>query len=539
MSRLTTRRTFLLQGVSLTQLPATLAAIPSNGLTLGSGKPGSGSATEAADIPSSDATIDIDTSVAKLVHPGFSGVNTDLNIPIEYWDYNFNSLAAQIDYGWLRFPAGTSSDVYDWQTGQVPSDWINEFSSHGSNPFNPDLSSLVAGRGGARLIDAAHRAKQLGAPLIICLNGFTDTPESIGRMAAYVRDHRIRVAAWELCNEPYLFPGYFPTATDYLDCMRPYRDAIKDVDCDAIISVFVSDQGKSTASTDPWNLAIAAYPHKYWDAISFHHYPAQSGPNIPFAQWMKDECAVLVTQTTDIIDNLTAMIGPPGVKFLITEFDSTSPNNAKGNQSITDASLWGGIYAAEFIMRMATEASVLHVGPHEIADISGVSIDDSKLGAIKSAVDAAAAAGKPLDTMSMDFGFYITAQAYGLAILNGVVNHAMRSNRTTVTGGETVPASGMDPIPALYATAFTNEHDGMSLVITNKSITPHTVTIRVDGLAVAGPLPQRFVCATDPSLMNSQGTKDIAIQTATSENPITVPPYSVLRADLTGYCVPG
>ena len=476
------------------------------------------------------AAISIDTSATTPLQRGFSGVNTDLTVPLEYWDQRFNALAQQINYGWLRFPSGTTSDIYDWQTGEEPLDWYNRFSSE--SVFGPNDVQLLAGRGGARLIDAAERARRFGASLIICANGFTDTAESIGRMAAFVRDHQIPVAAWELCNEPYLFPEFFLTATDYLDRMKTYRDAIKAIDRDAIVSIFVTDQAKAAAPQDPWNLAIAAYPHPYWDAISFHHYPAQSG-STEFAQWMKEGCAVLASETTDVITTLAGMIGPPGVKFLNTEFDPTIPNSASGT-SITDGTLWGAIYSAEYIMRMSTLPSVLHVGPHQIADLAGVSPDPAKLAIVKTAVENAYAAGTTVDTATMDFGFFITAQACGLAVLNSVMKNSVRSHGTTVNGGDTVPASGLGTIPALYAMTYAQSQGELSLVITNKSVTEHSVTISVDGKPVDGPIRVQFIGSTDPSALNSSTDDKISIQYAASTNPITVPPYSVLRADLTG-----
>ena len=68
----------------------------------------------------------------------------------------------------------------------------------------------MAGRGGAQLLDAAHRANFLGASLIICANGFTDAPQSAGQLVAYAKANQINVAAWELANEAYLFPEFFP-----------------------------------------------------------------------------------------------------------------------------------------------------------------------------------------------------------------------------------------------------------------------------------------------------------------------------------------
>lgn len=470
------------------------------------------------------ATVDINTNVTIPIAPAFSGVNADLNLPVEYWDYRFNTLASAIGFGWVRFPGGTSSDIYDWQTGKDSQAWFAEFPA---GMLNSNVISLVAGRGGARLIDAANRANFLGAPLVICVNGFTDTAASAGQLAAFVKANNIQVAAWELSNEPYLFPTFWATATDYLNAMKPYRDAIKAVLPTSLISIFVTDQGHANAATNPWSVAVSAYPNKYWDAISFHHYPPQS--NGDFAQWMADESAVLASKTTSVITS-TAQLGPPGVKVLNTEFDPSIPNDSStGASSITDGTLWGGIYAAEYILRMSSMPALLHVGPSEISFQSGVFASTDH----QSNVLAAAAADMPIDTLTLNFGFYISAQGAGISVANGVVNRAIQSNQTVVTGGSTVPATGMSPIPALYAMSYTNAEGGLSVLITNKSATTHQVTVRVNGTAASGSFPLQWVAASDPSTANTSTNQTaISVQAASSANPITVPAYSVLRADL-------
>ncbi len=472
------------------------------------------------------ATIDINTTVTTPIASGFSGASAELDLPVEYWDYRFNALAATIGFGWVRFPGGSSSDIYNWQAGEDDANWYSEFPANSGVGGDEATIALVAGRGGARLIDAANRANLLGAALIICVNGFTDTAASAGQLAAYVKANQIQVAAWELSNEPYLYPTFFSTATAYLDAMKPYRDAIKAVIPDAIVAVFVTDQARAAAATDAWVLAVAAYPDQYWDAITYHHYPAQSSG--AFAQWMADESAVLATRTGAAVADLASQIGPAGVKFLNTEFDPSIPNAGSG--SITDGTVWGGIYSAEYIMRMSTVPAMLHVGPSQISNNAGVLLSNNN----KSEVEAAAAAGTSIDTVSLDFGFYLSAQGAGIAVLNGVINRAVESNQTVVTGGATAPATGLAPIPALYAMSYTNAQGGLSVVITNKSATPHQVTVRVNGAVATGTFPLQFITAADPSTANTSASKNtISIQTATSGNPITVPPYCVLRADLT------
>jgi uncharacterized protein (TIGR03437 family) len=172
---------------------------------------------------------------------------------------------------------------------------------------------------------------------------------------------------------------------------------------------------------------------------------------------------------------------------------------------------------------------MLHTGPSEISYNAGVFYSNGH----QSEVKTAAAAGTPIDTSTLNFGFYVSAQGAGSSVVNGVVNRAVASNQTAVTGGATVPATGIAPIPALYALSYSDAQGGLSLVITNKSATPHQVTVRVNGTAATGTFPLQFVTAADPSTANTPTDKSaITIQTASSTNPITVPPYSVLRADL-------
>ena len=473
------------------------------------------------------ATIDINTSVTSPIASGFSGVNAELGTAVEYWDYRFNGLALALGFGWVRFPGGTSSDIYSWQAGEDEQSWYQQFPANSGVGGDQATIALVAGRGGAKLIDAANRANSLGAQLIICFNGFTDTAASAGQLAAYVKANNIHVAAWELSNEPYLYPTFFATATAYLDAMDPYRDAIKAVIPDAIVAVFVTDQAHAGAATDAWTTAVAAYPNKYWDAITFHDYPAQSSG--AFAQWMADENANLATRTGSALLSQFTALGPLGLKFLNTEFDPSIPNGSSGASSLTCGTVWGGIYSAEYIMRMSAAPAMLHVGPAQISNNAGVYLSDD----YKSEVEAAGEAGTPIDTLSLNFGFYVSAQGEGLSVLNGVINRAVQSNQTAVTGGATVPATGIAPIPALYALSYSDAQGGLSVVITNKSATPHQVTARVNGTPVTGTIPLQFVTAPDPSTANTSTNQTaIAVQTASSTNPITVPPYSVLRADL-------
>ncbi len=82
-----------------------------------------------------------------------------------------------------------------------------------------------------------------------------------------------------------------------------------------------------------------------------------------------------------------------------------------------------------------------------------------------------------------------------------------------------------------------------SVVVTNKGADWQQVYLRVDGVEPKGPIPLQFISGVgsagpDPSLKNSNATQNVSIQTAASGNPITVPPYSVLRADIVSHYPP-
>jgi hypothetical protein len=182
-------------------------------------------------------------------------------------------------------------------------------------------------------------------------------------------------------------------------------------------------------------------------------------------------------------------------------------------------------------MRMSTVPSVLHVGMHALSSTYGVNANDRHANDVQNAYNA----GTTIDTATLNYGFFPSAQAQGVAILNGVLRNATQVYSTTVIGGATVAATGLSPIPALYAQAYTNAAGYQSVVITNKSATAHEVTVNLGGSPAAGALPLSFITGTDPSTTNTATTAiAIAIQSSTSANPIPVPAYSVVRVDLSG-----
>ena len=472
------------------------------------------------------ATIDINTAQTTQLNAGFSGFNYEAAVPYEPYDPLFNAVAAQLSPGWIRYPAGISSDAFVWQTGLMSPSWVAQFQSTNFESTLSDSIGWIAGKGGHQFADVGNQAVYLGAQVIVDVNAFTDTPESVGQMAAFAKANHIPVAVWELSNEAYLFvPAFFQSGADYAAKMKPYRDAIKAADPNAVVALFFSDP----ANPDPkWDKSLAGYSPQYWDAITYHFYGAQSTGG--FDQWMTDENANLVSDAVAYFTSKVAPLNPPGTKFLISEFNPTGSDLGQA-PSLTNGTLYAGIYAAEFIMRVSTVPSMLHVGMHALSATYGVDADNRHFNDVESAFEA----GTSIDTAALNFGYFPAVQAEGVAILNGVLRDAAEVDATAVTAGSTVAATGLGQIPALYAQAYTSTSGSQSVVITNKSATAQQVTVRLNGSAVAGSLPIQFITGADPSTLNTSSTQlAISIQTMNATNPIPVPPYSVVRVDLNG-----
>ena len=471
------------------------------------------------------ATIDIDTTHTTPLNANFSGFNDEVVFPAEFFDYRLNNVAALLSPGWVRYPSGSFSSAFNWQTGLMVPSWVAQFQGTNIASLLTESVPWVNGKGGGSFVDGANRADFLDAKLIVCVNAFTDTPQSAGQMAAFAKANHIPVAVWELANEPYFYSGFFQSGADYVAKMKPYRDAIKAADPSAVVAIFFIDAG-DTATNPAWDQSIANYADKYWDAVTYHHYPPQSTG--AFSQWMADENAVLAARSSAYVTGHLAPLNPPGMKFLISEFLPSSDGLGSGS-SVTDGTLYGAIYAAEYMMRMSTVPSMLYVGMHALTGTRGVYAANAHYNDTQNAYNQ----GTTIDTLTLNFGFYTEAQPQGLAVLNGVLKNSTQVDTTTVTGGATVPATGLGQIPALYAQAYTGGTGMESVVITNKGPAAHQVTIRVNGTPVAGTLPIQLIAGSDPTAVNTASQPGtVAVQTATAANPVAVPAYSVVRVDL-------
>ncbi len=486
------------------------------------------------------------TTNSTPLNVGFAGFTTELlGRGEEYGDTNMQRFAAMLSPGWLLFPAGTTGDAFNWQTGLTDTNWVNAIGmteNPGNNASNLTATTVQAllGKGGVWFTNFAGLADNLGgAKIIVCINGFTDTnPADAGAFAAFALSNHIHVSAWELCNEPYLFQGsnnFFPSGADYANDMLPYNNAIKAADSNAVVAVFFSDPARPGMS---WDNALKRYgaTNQYWNAVVYHYYP-ELPTNAPIDDLMALDNGILFSNSALYVTNVLMQDSASNTTFLLTEMN---PNlgNGDGGQNLPTSSLYGGIYDTEYIMRLSTCPSVSFAGSYQLVDGSGVDTTND----FWNAVTTAAADGYVTNTVGLPFGYFLSAQGSAQAVAYWAINRSTAVYATTVgTNCPVVPmdTNGLTSMPSIYALAYQGDNGRRYVVLTNKGSNAVPVQITQDGTNLMNPLLETFVTGADPSAVNSNPpTNNIVIQSMIATNPMTIPGYSVVRLEWSVFPVP-
>ncbi len=468
------------------------------------------------------------------LNAGFSGFNFELGRNgTEYYDTNFQPFAKTLSPGWLRYPGGSMDDAFDWTNGLALPNWVSQF-SNAPSAYGGLQGALVTGtgKGGLHFTDFVQMCSNLGGSKIIAvINGFTDSTNSAEAFAQYALSNHISVAAWELCNEPYLFYGisnsqtrYFWTnSTDYLNSMRPYRDAIKSADPNAKISIFYSTP---TNPDTNWDIGISNYSDKYWDMVSLHDYPFLAGPSDNFTNLMKHDNWNLANNTASYLINYLMPQNSNNVTYMVTEYSASGG----GAVEQTGGTLYGGVYAVEYAMRMSTLPQMMFVGTHQLLDYHGIGTTNDE----KSACQTAYYGHYITNTVGLPFGYYFNAQALCQEVANVAFANSSVVYATTTGGGPTVMTNTTgNSIPAVYAQVYRSSNGKFFVLVTNKGATNALATLVQNGIADTNQYFETYVSGGDPTATNSfPGDKTVQIQYGTNvSNPFVVPAYSVLRLE--------
>jgi hypothetical protein len=454
------------------------------------------------------------------VQLGFAGFNVALmDTALLHRDKNLASFASRLRPGWLRFPAGTRSDAFDWATGRSRPEWVERFAG---NPFYAQISDalqVLEAKGGEHITDARTLARRVGAQgLIVCVNVFTDTPESAGRLAAFAKRNRIPVLVWEMGNEPTFFPRFFKDAADYATKVQRFAEAIRAVDPAARISLSLGLADRDRE----WDDDLAAYRPRYWDVLTYHHYPRVRGTE---AEMMAALNQVLAEDTTEYIQrHIVPRFG--AMPVIITEAAPGAPiavglTHRPGTTMV--GTLYGGLWAAEYALRLSTVPQVLHVGMHQLVGAAGVDLLDSHH---QNLLDAHSR-GERLRRSRLDYGMFVSAQAAVYAVAAKAINSARFAYPTRVTGSGAAPLPDQGRnMPSLYAQAYRGRK--WSLVVVNKGAQAETISVSVDGRPMQKSFKLTTVTGASPSARNQPSTTAVASVTGKAAATVRVPPYSAV-----------
>jgi hypothetical protein len=486
-------------------------------------------------------SVSFTTTNATPLNPGFAGFCTELQASaVEYYDTNFQQIIAPLSPGWLRYPGGSMDDAFAWTNGLTLTNWFTNFPLWETNLLWP-AAKLGNGKGGLNFCDFAALCRNIGgAKIVVTINGFTDSAASAGAFAAFAASNHIPVSVWELCNEPYTLAGngagnFFLNATDYVAQMKPYRDAIKAADSNAVVAIYFNDAGYPEPNT--WDNDLKKYTDKYWDAVVYHHYPSLPTSGVTFADLMALDNWELASNTTARMTNYLIPDNNSNVTFLISEFAPARGNGAGGNYPPT-TTLYGGIYAAEYLLRLSTLPQMSFVGPYQLLDAAGI----NQTNTFDQPVATAYNGGYTTNTAGWPFGFYLSAQVCGSSVADWALTRSIAVYPTVVgTNGPTVPidTNGISTIPAIYAQAYQGGNGRRYVVLTNKDATNAPVQIIQDGVAVTNQFLETFVTGNDPGATNAPPPNSVTqIQSQLTNNPVTIPEYSVVRLEWTVFAVP-
>ena len=161
---------------------------------------------------------------------------------------------------------------------------------------------------------------------------------------------------------------------DYATKMKPYRDAIKAADPNAVVALYFSEAGHPDAA---WDNALASYSPKYWDAVTYHEY-VFPGNLMTFDDLMAAANGNLFSNTTSHVTDYLMPMNNPGVTYVISE---VSP--AAGQGGLLLGTLYGGIYSAEFALRMSTLPQVKYVASFQMLSNAGIDETNNNLNVVQ------------------------------------------------------------------------------------------------------------------------------------------------------------
>ena len=252
--------------------------------------------------------------------------------------------AGAADVPMMRFPGGTRSNFYDWETGRI----------RDTGGLEPGLEES----GVVPMDDFMTRAKGAGVQVSYVVN-VTDPPEKIQGLARRWRQTNAPVRWVELGNEHYL-PDYIDRIggpAGYLDKARQALRALRAGGYGGPAGLVVApeiDVGQDDApdqESRAWNRVLAMAENSAFDAVVVHVYPSLE--KVGFQSAYADSPSALTAE----VGNLRRMF--PGKQVWLTEWNLGKPSGTPQTNT-----LWNALFNLRMLkamLRNGVELGCYHV----------------------------------------------------------------------------------------------------------------------------------------------------------------------------------
>ena len=407
----------------------------------------------------------------------------------------------------IRYPGGTESQYFDWQTGRsVPSSlWTN------GTLFNHSYIGTVP-HVSYPLSQLHYFYQQTGIKPIFCLNLLTKTLSNQIQMLQAAHSLGIPIEYIELGNELYFtdqdFVNKYSNPIDYvLDIKNNWIPQISVLFPNSKIAVIGGYDGLTDLNGNSipnritsWNDTLFAQ-NTNTNAITFHYYlppntSTLSNPNItqalaaPFKHWPN-----LKTNTVDNVTN--------GMDCWITEY-----NLNDGNQTIyAIASSWAhGLYTASLFSLMLEEPKIKMLLNHQITG---------------SPAFASLASYTPFgDTLTNK----LTAEGNAMRLIHQAVKGNNNATKLSFSNNPTITVNTTN-YPSLIGWVFDNGAD-KELYFLNLSNTNFTLDLNA---VTSGTFEYEQISTTNP-LQKNITTQNLIINKGFSNSSIQSLAYSLTYA---------
>lgn len=404
----------------------------------------------------------------------------------------------------IRYPGGTESQYFDWQTGRsVPASlWTNgTLFNHSYIGTAPHISYPLS--------ELHYFYQQTGIKPVFCLNMLTKTLSNQIQMLQTAASLGIPVHYIELGNELYFnvtdFTNKYPNPIDYvLDVKNNWIPQLSSLFPNAKIAVIGSYDGLTDLNNNTvppriytWNDTLFAQ-NVGADGITFHYYippntTTLSNPNItqalaaPFKHWQ--------TMKINTVDKVTN-----GMECWITEY-----NLNDGNQTTYSiASSWThGLYTAALFSQMLEEPKITMLLNHQITG---------------SPAFASLASYTPFgDTLTNR----LTAEGNAMRLIHQAVKGNNTATKLNFSNNPTITVNTTN-YPSLIGWVFDNGAD-KELYLLNLSNTNFTLDL---SSVITGTFEYEQISATNP-LQKDITTQNLIINKGFSNSSIQSLAYSL------------